>query len=225
MSERHEERGGRSARADRLPGRRSASQGDLTTQPVVPPQLAPQHDALPTAPAPAVPTPRTSPAPSGAGIPARAEWTEARRGRWMANLLLTVLVLGTFASLGMTIATRSPMWVIGLVLCAFVAVVVRGTMISSTRSVVRLEGSNLTIQRGSHVDLFNLADTFHLVETVGTPGESRWRLRLETPAGRIIEVGPHQVDAEVIHNAVIYYRTRSESPRGTTGPNWWMFRD
>lgn len=232
MSEKHDERGRRKAgrhagrRIGRLPGRRAT--GAVAVRPAIPPQRTPEHDALPHNVLPNNVLPDGLPTEARQArdirIPARAEWSEERRGRWIAELLLATLILGTLSSLAMTVITRSPVWAISLVLCALVAVIVRGTMIGSTHSVVRLEGSNLTIQRGGHVELFNLADAFRLVETVDSPESPHWRLRLETVDGRIVELTPHHVDAEVLHHAVVYYRTRSEAMRAG-GPNWWMFRD
>lgn len=209
-------------RPERYVGRRVARPGQSTTRPVVPAQHSPLHDTVPAG-APTVPAPRQAPATHAARIPARAEWTEQRGGRWIAELLFGALLLGTVGCLAMTAVTRSPVWMVSLVVCALVAVIVRGTMISSTRSLVRLEGANLTVRRAGQVDLFNLIDMTRVVETVGTPGSPSWRLRLETATGRVLELGPRQVDAEVMHHAVIYYRTRVDAPR-VGGPSWWMFR-
>jgi hypothetical protein len=56
------------------------------------------------------------------------------------------------------------------------------------------------------LDVVNLADPMHYVDMIGTPDEPTWRLRFEAVDGRVVELGPTQVDAPELHRIATYYR-------------------
>lgn len=167
------------------------------TQPLIPAQPEPTHDELDLlAPVRAPHTP----------IPDNAHWAERRRPRLVAGTLLVVALAGVVTFLVLTITTQSTPAIVGLVASAFVAVVFRGALMGAPITTVDLQGSVLRIRTGGVLDIVNLTDPVHLVELVGTPDQPSWRLRLEAVDGRVIELGPQQVDAAELHRAVEYYR-------------------
>lgn len=167
------------------------------TQPTIPAQAEPTHDELEfLAPVPATHTP----------IPDNAHWAERQRPRIVAGSLLVLALAGVVTFLVLTITTQSTASIVGLVACAFVAVIFRGALMGAGITTVDLKGSVLRIRNGGVLDVVNLSDPVHLVELVGTPDQPSWRLRLEAVDGRMIELGPQQVDAAELHRAVEYYR-------------------
>lgn len=142
----------------------------------------------------------------------------------MVRFLMALAVGVALACLAVALWLSNPIWVVGMALAGLVAAVIRGALISSAPTLVRLHGSNLTITKGSNHYIFDLTDTFHLVETVGEPGDAGWRLRLEDLNGHIHELTANQVDAEVMHAAIPVFRS-AERRGGASAPKWWMMRD
>jgi len=167
------------------------------TQPLIPAQPEPTHDEFDLV------VPVTAP---HTPIPDNAHWAERQRPRVVAGALLVLALAGVVTFLVLTITTQSTTSIVGLVASAFVAVVFRGALMSAGLTTVDLQGSVLRIRNGGVLDVVNLSDPVHLVELVGTPDQPSWRLRLETVDGRLIELGPQQVDATELHRAVEYYR-------------------
>jgi hypothetical protein len=170
----------------------------------IPEQVEPGHDDLVDDVEVVVPTVSATP------IPDSAHWAEHARPRLVAGTLLVASLAGVITFLVLTITTQSAGAIAGLAACAIVAVIFRGALMSSGVTTVDLKGSVLRIRKGGLLDVVNLADPVHLVELVGTPDQPTWRLRLEAVDGRVVELGPQQVDAAEMHRIVEYYRAIAE---------------
>jgi hypothetical protein len=162
----------------------------------IPEQLEPDHDDLDIV----IPTVSQTP------IVESAHWAEKARPRIVAGSLLVLALVGALVSLVLTITTQSVGAIAGLAGCAIVAVIFRGALMGAGITTVDLKGSILRVRKGGLLDIVNLADPVHLVELSGTPEQPTWRLRLEAVDGRVVELGPQQVDAEELHRVVEYYR-------------------
>lgn len=143
-------------------------------------------------------------------IPDAAHWAEKARPRLVAGTLLVAALAGVVTCLVLTIVTQSVGAIAGLVACAFVAVIFRGALMGSDITSVDLKGSVLRIRKGGALDIVNLADPVHFVGVLGTPDQPTWRLRLEAVDGRVVELGPKQVDSVVMDRVVKYYRAIAE---------------
>jgi hypothetical protein len=170
---------------------------------VVPTQAEPEHDEFDE------PEP-TMARLSGEPIPDTAHWSEKAGSRVVAGSILVLALAGLVTSLVLTITTQSMGAIAGLAASALVAVIFRGALMSSGITTVDLKGSILRIRKGGVLDIINLADPVHVVALVGDPDESSWRLRVEAVDGRIIDLGPRQVDAQEMHRIVLYYRAVAE---------------
>jgi hypothetical protein len=169
----------------------------------IPPQVEPDHDELDeelVAPATAPRNP----------IPDVAHWSEKAKPRLVAGALLVASLAGVIVCLVLTITTQSVGAIAGLVGSAFVAVIFRGALMGTGITTVDLKGSILRIRCGGVLDVVNLADPVHLVELIGTPDQPTWRLRLEAVDGRVVDLGPKQVDPHEMHRIVEYYRAIAE---------------
>jgi hypothetical protein len=173
-----------------------------TPAPQVPAQAEPDHDELVY----------TAPVTSG-HIPETAHWAEKARPRAVAGTLLFLALAGAVTCLVLTITTQSPVAIAGLAASAFVAVIFRGALMAAPITTVDLKGSVLRIHKGGEVDEVNLADPMHLVDLIGSPEQPTWRLRLEAIDGRIVEIGPHIVDAPQLHRIVEHYRAIANRAR------------
>lgn len=159
----------------------------------IPEQPEPAHDALPTQQRDAV-------------IITEGHWQESAQPRVLAGALLTLGILGMIGAITAAVITQSVVAISAAIACAFVVVVFRGALMSTGVTTVDLRSGRLSVKRDGHEDLFDLGDPAHLVEVVGTPGESNWRLRLENLQGRIVELNPQQVNSAELHPAVVHYR-------------------
>jgi hypothetical protein len=170
---------------------------------VVPTQAEPEHDEF-DEPEPTIAR------LSGEPIPDTAHWSEKAGSRVVAGSILVLALAGLVTSLVLTITTQSMGAIAGLAASALVAVIFRGALMSSGITTVDLKGSILRIRKGGVLDIINHADPVHVVALVGDPDESSWRLRVEAVDGRIIDLGPRQVDAQEMHRIVLYYRAVAE---------------
>jgi hypothetical protein len=167
----------------------------------IPTQAEPEHDEF-EADEPELVIPTITEHP----IPATAHWAEKARPRMVAGTILLLALAGVLTFLVIAIVTQSVAAIAGLVACAFVAVVFRGALMSTGVTTVDLKGSIMRIRKRGVLDIINLADPVHLVELVGTPDQSSWRLVVEAVDGRTVEIGPSEVDAVEVHRIVEYYR-------------------
>lgn len=167
----------------------------------IPAQSEPEHDEID------IPEPRVV---SASPIPDAAHWAEKAKPRLVAGTVLSLALVGVLAFLVLTITTRSAGAITGLAASAVVAVIFRGALMGTGVTTVDLKGSILRIRNGGVLDVVNLADPVHLVELIGTPDQPSWRLRLEAVDGRVVELGPRQVDPAQMHRIVEYYRAIAE---------------
>lgn len=98
---------------------------------------------------------------------------------------------------------------------------------SSSPTRVTLDGPLLTVERGRDTDEFDLSGPIRRVTTIGFPNRPNWLVHLEALDGKIVELGPTQVDPDLIHAAIARYRpptiptqrTGSESTVGKPAPD------
>lgn len=173
---------------------------DVGTAPQIPAQAEPEHDDDLDDLAIVVPSAVSHP------IPDTAHWAEKAAPRLLAGTFLIAALAGMAAFLVVAVLTQSLVAIAGLAACAIVAVIFRGALISTGVTTVDLKGSIMRIRKGGVLDIINLADPVHLVELVGTPDQSSWRLVVEAVDGRTVEIGPREVDAVEVHRIVEYYR-------------------
>lgn len=176
-----------------------------TAEPHVPAQPEPDHDEVTVA------APR--PAPVGDPIPATAHWAERATPRLLAGSILLAAMAGTIAFLVVAITAQSIAAIAGLAACALVAVVFRGALMGSGVTTVDLQGSIMRIRKGGVVEVVNLADAMQRVELIGIPDRPDWRLRIEALDGRVLELGPREVDPVEVHRIVEYYRRMADRDR------------
>jgi hypothetical protein len=166
------------------------------TASAIPTQAEPDHDELEL----------RVPVVSEHPIPNEAHWAERARPRLVAGIVLVLALAGVLVFLVLAITSQSVGAIVGLAACALVAVVFRAALMGAGVTTVDLKGSVMRIRKGGVLDVVNLADSAHLIELVGTPGQPSWRLRVEAVDGRVVELGPKQVDAAEVHRIVEYYR-------------------
>lgn len=169
----------------------------------IPAQVEPEHDEVP------VVVPETPADP----IPATAHWAEKAAPRLLAGSILLAALAGTIGFLVLAITSQSVAAIVGLAACALVAVIFRGALMSSGITTVDLKGSIMRIRKAGVLDVVNLADPVHRVELIGSPDQAGWRLHLEAVDGRIIELGPKEVDPVEVHRIVQHYRRIAERER------------
>jgi hypothetical protein len=178
-----------------------------TVDPQIPSQPEAEHDDLDDEPPlPPIVIPSNP-------IPHTAHWAEKARPRLFAGTVLLGSLAGVIGFLVATIITQSIGAIVGLATCAIVAVIFRGALMSADLTQVDLKGSVLRIRRGGVLDVVNLADPMHYVELVGTPDQPSWRLRFEAVDGRVVELGPRQVDPGEMHRIATYYRAIANRDR------------
>ena len=163
--------------------------------PAIPSQAEPDHDELVVAP----PVPRV-------GIPDKAHWSEKASPRLVAGTILVLALAGLLVSLVLTVTTQSVGAIVALASCAFVAVIFRGALMGAAVTTVDLTGSVMRVRRGGVEHVINLADPGHIVQLIGTPEQSSWRLQMEAPDGTVVELGPRNVDPAAMPRIVEYYQ-------------------
>lgn len=174
-------------------------------QPILPTQPTPAHDELPAEPP----------------VLAVAHWSEHARPRYVVGAGLVLGAAGFAACLAVTIITRSLPAAIGLGICVLGVIVLRLAVFSADRTTVDLHGSLLEVEHDGALHTIDLASANRIIETRGEPGTKEWRFLAETADGRVIELGPREVDSLALTAAVKYYREVAKGRHGRRdGINW-----
>jgi hypothetical protein len=173
--------------------------------PQVPVQADPQHDHL------SVYAPTAPPVPEG--VPDNAHWVEHRKPRVFVGVLLTAALLGALASLVLAVVNQSIVAVGALVVCAIIAVIFRGALMSTGLTTVDLKSSTLKIRKDGELSVFNLADPALRVEMTGTPGSSDWKVVLESVHHKELTLTSANVNPAEFDPIISYYRDVAERER------------
>lgn len=171
--------------------------------PQVPEQVQPVHDTL---------HPYAPPPPSVV-IAESAHWVEHRRPRLVVGILLTLSLLSAVGFLVAAIVTQGTAAIVGLVVCGVLVVIFRATLMSAGVTTTDLKGPILKVRVSGDLHIFKLDDPDHLVQLIGQPGSSGWKVVLESPTGSAVELDASDVNAEELHPVVEYYRGVAERER------------
>jgi len=171
--------------------------------PQVPVQPEPVHDQLHA----------YAPTPVADSVPDVAHWVEHRKPRVFVGVLLTATLIGALASLVFAVVNQSIAAVVALVVCGILAVIFRGALMSSGLTTVDLKGSTLKVRSEGELNVFNLADPSHRVEVAGTPGNSDWKVVLESIDHRELVLTAAHVNPNEFHTIVTHYRELAEQER------------
>lgn len=124
-------------------------------------------------------------------------------GRLLARFVLGVATGGAAYGLGLSAHQHTPDSFAVLVGSAVAAALTWNALGSSTPTTVTLAGSVLHVRRGSSDNYFDLANPRTRFRVIGDPDRPSWRLRLENPDGRTVELHRNQVDAATVHALVL----------------------
>jgi len=171
--------------------------------PAVPAQVQPVHDDLHA----------FAPVPASETIPESAHWVEHRRPRLVVGILLTLSLLAALGCLVVAAITQATPALVGLGVFGVLVVIFRATLMSTGVTTTDLKGAILKVRMNGDLHVFKLDDPDHLVRVEGRPGASGWKVILESPAGKVIELDASHVDAEEMHPIAEYYRGVAERER------------
>lgn len=171
--------------------------------PVVPTQAVPAHDSLHA----------YAPTPASDKVPESAHWIEHRRPRLVVGILLTLSLLGGIGFLVLAIVTQDTAAIIGLAACGFLTVLFRATLMSKGVTTTDLKGAILKVRMDGDLHVFKLDDPDHIVQVVGQPGSSGWKVILEAPDGKTIQLDASHVNAAEMHPIAEYYHAIAQRER------------
>lgn len=136
----------------------------------------------------------------------QGHWVQPAPRRIFGFIVLALSSVG--AALGMVLLFQHQTFEAMAVLVAFtnIALLTFLALSSSSPTKVTLDGSLLKVQRGRETEEFDLAGPIRRITTIGFPNRPNWLVHLETVDGKIVELGPTQVDPDLIHAAIAHYR-------------------
>jgi hypothetical protein len=143
----------------------------------------------------------------------RGTWDQPAPGRRVGQVLLGLTTSGALVGFGLLLAWQTFEALAVLVGFTVISLMSYTALSVSLPTTVTLEGSLLTVRRGRDSDEFNLAGPIRRVSTVGRPERPSWRVRLEAIDGKVVELGPTQVDPTLIHAAISRYRSPGIPPQ------------
>jgi hypothetical protein len=111
------------------------------------------------------------------------------------------------------VLNQSVVAVAGLVICAIIAVIFRGALMSSALTTVDLKSSTLKVRADGELSVFNLADPTTLIEVFSTPDHSDWKVVLEAVDHRKLTLTAAHVNPVEFHRIVTHYREVAERER------------
>ena len=212
------------------PGETLAATAPRGVTRLVPTQSPGEHDDLPdvrpdvrpdVAPGTTAETPGTTPdlqpkvhpadSPAGrlAALPAKAEWTAPRPGRFVAAGLLLVALSGTFALGWRYYGSGTPSDLTALVVGLAVVVVLWGLTVIASPQVVTVRCAVLPVFSGRDEARYDLADLHQRVDLTGEPGSASWALVLHRRDGSARVLRSADVDAVALDTLVRDHRDRA----------------
>lgn len=138
--------------------------------------------------------------------PLVGSWTQSAPRRLIGQVILVLATLGAAAGFGLLFVVQTFEALAVLVGFTNVALLTYLSLSSSAPTTVTLAGPMLTVRCGRDTDTFDLSGPVRRIGTYGFPNRPNWRLMLETIDGKVIELGPTQVDPETITAALKRYR-------------------
>jgi len=152
-------------------------------------------------------------------------WVQAAPRRLFGQILLGLATTGALVGFGLLIHHQTFDAMAVLVGFTIVALLTYLALSSSSPTTVTLAGPRLTVRCGGDIDEFDLAGPIRRINTIGFPNRPNWRVRLEAHDGKIVELGPTQVDPDLMQAAIARYRVPtipqqrngSQSPPATPG--------
>lgn len=140
-------------------------------------------------------------------------WTQPAPARRTARVVLGLALTGIAVGLAMLFSVQTFAALAVLVGSTVVALLAYTTLTVSTPTHVTLEGPRLVVTCGNDVDEFDLSGRIRRIATTGRPDRPNWRVQLHAVDGKIVELGPDQVDPLMVHAAIARYRAVDPGPR------------
>ena len=142
----------------------------------------------------------------GADAQFQGRWVQPSPRRVIGYLVLAVSLVGVVVGCSLLFVIQTFEALAVLVGFTNVALLTYLALSSSNPTTVVMDGPRLTVQRGREVDEFDLTGPMRRIVTVGFPNRPNWLVHLETTDGRIVELGPTQIDPDLVHAAIARYR-------------------
>lgn len=143
----------------------------------------------------------------------RGSWTEPDQHRRTARIVLALALAGVLAGLVMLFTVPTFAALAALVGSTIVALLAYTALTVTTPTHVTLDGPRLVVTCGTEVDEFDLSGRIRRIATIGRPDRPNWRVQLHAADGKIIELGPHQVDPLMVQAAIARYRSSAPAPQ------------
>jgi hypothetical protein len=184
----------------------SGRNDDPITEHVLPQQRRSEDDELVQPSEPSEPAAPEVPVLTG-------NWVQRTRRRYLGAGILGISLIGVLVGLELTFTVRTFEALAVLVGFTIVAVIAHTAYSVSAPTRVRLDGSHVEVRRGAQVDDFDLRGPIRRIVTIGRPNRPNWRVRFETDDGRLVELGPTQVDPHVITEVIARYQSSTGIPQ------------
>lgn len=156
--------------------------------------------------------PKTGPVTTTPEAVLTGRWVQRRPRRYLGAAILGVALIGVVVGLELTVTVRTFEALAVLVAFTIIAVIAHTAFTVSAPTTVVLDGPRVEVRRGNLVDVFDLAGPIRRIVTVGRANRPNWRIRFETEDGRLVELGPAQVDPHVMTEVIARYRAAKPVP-------------
>lgn len=155
-----------------------------------------------------------APLPASGQPELQGTWRQPSPWRRFHQVMLVIGISGALVGFGLLFGIQTFEAMAVLVAFTIWSLMAYTTLSVTVPTEVSLAGPVLTVRRGRESDTFDLTGPgLRRITTAGFPGRPNWRVRLEARDGRLVELGPTQVDPETVQAAIRRYR-----PAGTSIP-------
>lgn len=144
-------------------------------------------------------------------------WVQPAPRRVLGQVILVLATTGAVGGLGLLLWHQTFDALAVLVGFTVIALLTYLALSASSPTTVTLSGPRLVVRCGRDTDEFDLRGPIRRIQSIGFPNRPNWRIRLEANDGKIVELGPTQIDPALVHAAVSHYRTPT-IPQQRTSP-------
>ncbi|MET3960433.1 hypothetical protein ABIE44_000367 [Marmoricola sp. OAE513] len=143
-------------------------------------------------------------------------WRQPKPRRIFGQALLALALVGAGVGLFLTLWVQTFDALAVLVAFTNIALMTYTALSVSTPTTVTLDGPVVSVRRGRETDDFDLTGPVRRIIETGRTNRPNWRVRLETADGKVVELGPTQIDPVLMHAAITRYRA-PRVPQQRTG--------